>query len=646
MKIAGLYRKIIQRAPMGYACHRIICDADGIPVDYEFMEVNPEFQIFTGFEDTVIIGKRVSEIMPGVLTDNFDWIGFYGAVALGGESQSFGSYSEALGRWYSVNVFSPEIGYFVTLFNDITLFNENAKALKRQLKSEKLIAEISSSLVSVHAGNLGKKMNLALQLMGDFFKVDRASIFQYAGGCRSLNNTFQWCAPGISSQKEFLQGIPVSDFHSWEKQLRQFGIISVDDSRDMPPEAESEQKLLIEHGVLSTLDLPMMKNNEVTGFIGLDAVGHSRVWTSEEIAVFGILNNIISDAFNRYQSDQEILYLSYHDKLTGLYNRRFFEEELSRLDTERQLPLSVIIGDVNGLKITNDVFGHQTGDQLLKMIGRILSENSREEDVIARWGGDEYVILLPRTPSEDASEICKRIQNACAAASNLPVQMSISLGHATKKHISQSMEHVLNSAEDWMYRRKLLESRSFRSSMVTSLISSLSEKSCETAGHTERMGRLSTEIGMSMGLAEEEMETLNLLAMLHDIGKVAISEHILTKAGSLNEEEWTEIQRHSEIGYRIAQSTVELGQLADLILSHHERWDGSGYPNNLKGEEIPKLARIVAVIDSYDVMTHERPYSIARSREEALLEIERCSGLQFDPTIADLFLKVMKGIRA
>lgn len=767
MNIPELYKKIMQQAPLGYACHRIICNEEGSPIDYEFLEVNMSFQTFTGLESEKIIGKRISEVLPEILKDSFDWIGFYGKIALGGEKQNFESYSEALGKWYKVDAFSPEKGYFVTLFSDITPLKKHAEkleaserryrgfihhapfcvmvadvetkeiiysnpmmlemfgyeeaevvgmkvhefhpepyrklalqelqeiiqgnktqtvdlpcrrkdgsefiasisamsteiddkirvvgfvlditerrnteeALKRQLASEKLISEISSSLVSVSSGNLGKKVNRALRLMGDFFNVDRAYIFQFAENELSMKNTFEWCAPGIDSQKDVLQDILIEQFPWWEKQLRVTGIISVEDRDNMPADAAMEQQFLAEHDTLSVLCLPMMRNKEVTGFIGFDSVQHTRDWSSEEISVLGILNNIISDSFNRYRSDEDILYLSYHDKLTGLYNRRFFEEELKRMDTERQLPLSVIIGDVNGLKITNDVFGHMAGDRLLKMIAKIVSESCRDDDVVARWGGDEFVVLLPKTSSESAGMICKRIYLDCEAAKFYPVHASISLGHATKTHMNQSIEQVINSAEDWMYRRKLMESRNFRSSMVSSLISTLSEKSFETVGHTERMGKMSQQMGKAMGLSEEEIESLSLLAMLHDIGKVVIPEDILTKPGKLTEDERIEIKRHSEIGYRIAQSTSELSQLAELILCIHERWDGTGYPNHLKGEEIPKLSRIVAVIDAYDVMTHERPYREAVSHEQAVNEIEACAGTQFDPRVVDVFLEFMK----
>lgn len=334
-----------------------------------------------------------------------------------------------------------------------------------------------------------------------------------------------------------------------------------------------------------------------------------------------------------------------HDKLTGLYNRAFFEEELQRLDTARQLPLSVVIGDLNGLKITNDVFGHTEGDNILKSAAKNLMKVCRAEDITARWGGDEFIILLPQTPEKAADEICTRIRSICRDSSDTKVQISISLGHATKALPDEDMREALKKAEDRMYRHKLLESRSFRSTFVSSLKETLFEKCQETSEHIERMEQFSVIIGTAMGLSDNELDELKLLAMLHDVGKVAINGSILDKKGKLNHREWEEMRMHSEIGYRIAQASSELSQIADYILCHHERWDGSGYPLGKRGLEIPKLSRIISVIDAYDVMTHARSYKTAMSHKDAVEELERCSGKQFDPGIVDIFIKLFNVYR-
>lgn len=351
---------------------------------------------------------------------------------------------------------------------------------------------------------------------------------------------------------------------------------------------------------------------------------------------------IYTDIRARKQAEERIKYLSYHDSLTGLYNRAFFEEELKRLDTPRQLPLSIIIGDVNGLKLTNDVFGHLKGDQLLARTAEILIEACRKEDIICRWGGDEFAILLTQTDDKVVKKVCERIYNLCKQSDSAPIHISISLGYAVKHSSHQLITDVIKEAEEQMYRNKLLESKSTRSHIIHSLQQSLYERSHETEEHAQRMKELSKKLGSNLKLDSDKINELGLLAILHDIGKMAISDTILQKPGKLTPEEWEEMKRHSEIGYRIAETSPELIHIAKYILFHHERWDGTGYPQGLKGDAIPLLSRIIAVVDAYDVMTHARVYKEPLSHKQALEELQRCSGSQFDPEIITKFMEVFQ----
>ncbi|MEJ6951628.1 bifunctional diguanylate cyclase/phosphohydrolase [Natronospora cellulosivora (SeqCode)] len=328
---------------------------------------------------------------------------------------------------------------------------------------------------------------------------------------------------------------------------------------------------------------------------------------------------------------------AYYDALTGLYNRNYLEENLLEYEKEEYLPLSIIMGDLNGLKLTNDVFGHNMGDSLLKTTANILRGSSLKEDIVIRWGGDEFLILLPGKNESDAYDMCQTIKHNCSIVDDDRLQLSISLGCATRKSKEEKLMPVMIEAEDRMYRHKLLETKSYRSSLITSLRETLEEKCHETAGYAARMVNLAIRVGRKMGLNGSELDDLRLLAMLHDMGKVAVKDEILNKAGTLSDKEWEEIKKHPEVGYRIAHASHELSQISNYILNHHERWDGKGYPLGNKEKEIPLLSRIISVVDAYDVMTHKRPYKTAITHEEAIEELNRCAGSQFDPDIIKIF---------
>lgn len=351
---------------------------------------------------------------------------------------------------------------------------------------------------------------------------------------------------------------------------------------------------------------------------------------------------VFRDITLKKQEEDRIRYISYHDKLTDLFNRAFFEEELIRLNTKRQYPITIILCDCNGLKIANDIFGHLEGDRLLVTIANILKKATRREDIVARWGGDEFAIILPQTDEDAASNIKHRIQNLCMNSKQDPIQPSLAIGSATNSDGSCDLINLLKIAEDRMYRHKLMESKSARNTLLRSIEKMVYEKSFETEEHASRIADIACKVGRVIGLEDYEMEELKLLSVLHDIGKIGIPDQILLKPGKLTEAEWEIMKKHSEKGFNLAKSTPELVNIADSILHHHERWDGKGYPSGLRGEEIPKLARILSIIDSYDVITHARTYKDASSKDFALSEIERCSGTQFDPNMTKVFVDIMK----
>lgn len=459
------FRGLFQYSINAIALHEIICDENGVPVDYRFLTVNEAFEEMTGLRAQDIIGRTVLEVLPG--TESV-WIEKYGHVALAGASLEFEEYSQEIDRYYSVRAYSPRPNQFVTVFYDITKRKEMEKSLR------------------------------------------------------------------------------------------------------------------------------------------------------------------------------ELVFL---DALTGLYNRRYFEQELQRIDNETNLPLSIIMGDVNGLKIINDSMGHQQGDLVLESVGRVLRRVSRPGDLVSRWGGDEFLMVLPNTTPAEAEEICFRIEETIKVLGDEEMLPSIALGCATKTVIHEEIQNMIREAENRMYQHKMNNAESSRSTLVASLQRTLAEKSHETDEHARHLQSLGLALGRRMGVSDAELDEISLVAILHDIGKVAIPESVLDKPGPLTNEEWEIMKRHCEIGYRIVASSPDLIGVAEGVLSHHERWDGRGYPRGLKGEEIPLTARIITIVDAFDAMTTNRAYRKRITEKEALAEIEANKGSQFDPELAQEFIAMMNEMK-
>ncbi|MCB2292731.1 diguanylate cyclase [Clostridium algoriphilum] len=360
----------------------------------------------------------------------------------------------------------------------------------------------------------------------------------------------------------------------------------------------------------------------------------------ETTAALKQFNTTLEEEINeRTKREEEICYLSYHDKLTGLYNRRFYEIELKRLDTERNLPISIIMGDVNSLKLVNDAFGHLKGDELLQKAAAAIQSACRNDDIVSRWGGDEFVILLPKTKTEEVIEIIDRIKVLYSKERISTLSFTISFGWDTKIKTDENILKVLKNAEDHMYKRKVIESDGMRDNIINTIANTLHEKNPREEQHSKRVSEICQEIGKAINFPEIEIRKLKAAGLLHDIGKIAIEEKILNKPGKLTVQERNEINRHPDIGYRILSSSNNMLELANYILAHHERWDGTGYPKGLKGEAIPLMARIIALADSYDAMTSVRLYRNALSEEEALIEILKNAGTQFDPELTKIFVE-------
>lgn len=379
-----------------------------------------------------------------------------------------------------------------------------------------------------------------------------------------------------------------------------------------------------------------------------EGVRYNRDGSPREVSIQGVPmvidNHIVGgyaiyvDISERKSKEKHLAHISTHDYLTDLYNRNYFDQQLTKLYKDKEYPDGFIMIDINGLKLINDAFGHVVGDMVLVETANRIKAAVTSDEIAARLGSDEFGVLVTRSDGREIEQIADKIKANCSDISLGEVEISISVGWSELKQTETSERILLRTAEDNMNRSKLMEAPSVRGKAVYAIVNTLHEKNKREEEHSRRVGVLSYQLGVCLGVSNRELNELKSMGLLHDVGKIAIEERILNKEERLTPEEYLEIKKHPEIGYRILSSVNELSEMAEYVLCHHEAWDGSGYPRGLKGDEIPYLARIIAITDAYDAMTSDRAYRKAMPKDEAHAELKRCAGSQFDPEIVSVFL--------
>ena len=355
---------------------------------------------------------------------------------------------------------------------------------------------------------------------------------------------------------------------------------------------------------------------------------------------------LVRDITERIDYQQRLEFLSMHDVLTGVYNRSYFEEYIAKEIEAHAYPISLLVADLDGLKIINDSMGHHCGDQLLRSFAQILSDCVGENGVIARLGGDEFGVILPNYGRRRTANLVETVRNAIDHYNqdNPTLPLSISLGHATASDGSTTLTELYKRADDNMLHDKLYRSASMKSEIVkSSLLLCRTRLYYSRACSTDRKNLYCH--CQKLGLSETQQADLALLAQVHDLGKVGIPDSILNKRGRLSEAEIKVMRQHPEKGYRIATASPHLAGIARLILCHHERWDGKGYPLGLAGTEIPVECRILAIADAYDAMTGYRPYRKPFDHEKAVQELQVNAGIQFDPDLIEVAIPILNELK-
>lgn len=345
------------------------------------------------------------------------------------------------------------------------------------------------------------------------------------------------------------------------------------------------------------------------------------------------------DITEEKRQEEQVAFLTIHDQLTGLKNRRFFDDLMQKTNVEDVFPISFMMLDLNGLKLINDAFGHLEGDKAILQVASAIMAHKRAEDIAIRLSGDEFIVFFMKTDKKIAQNIGQHIQQTLEAQKETPFKISVSWGVGMTESKEDSILDIFKRAEDAMYKRKLLESSSMHNATIQVIMDALFDKSVIEQLHAESVKRISLLFGNILQLTSTQLKELELAAYMHDIGKTSLDVKLLHKEQPITENEIEILHKHPVIGYRILSSTNMHTNIARFILSHHEHFDGSGYPKGLQAEEIPLEARIIAIVEAYDMMSRTLPYRKALSKKEIINDLTKQKNKQFDGRLVDIFIE-------
>lgn len=577
-KIKTYWNIIFNNIAEGVCLHKIIYEGN-TAVDYKLLKVNKQYTNLIGFSKEDAEGAYASELYR---SKQPPYLERYVRVAEKNKTEVFETYYAPLDKYCSIKVISPQDKYFITFFKEITKEKKNYQELM-----------LKDFLID----NAG---------FGVFWLKPNGSI-KYANKkiCENLKYT-----------KQELQELKIPDIdpmYPEEKKKEAWRKLKKLNTRTFKTVHKTSEEKLI----------PAKVTSQYINYRGREY----------EFA-------FIVDITEQKKKEREIRYNLYHDYLTGLFNSKYIDKKAEEIDENTKATYSIIAVDINGLKMINNIHSYKKGNEVIIKTAEILRSVIGKENIVARNSGDEFLVCLPNAGNLEAEKLISKIELSFKSL-DYEITINLGLGYATQKN-GEKFYKVFNRAIRNMHKHKLLEGNSSINNILENSLNILGEKSHETREHVIRLSSLANKLGEKLELSLSELYNLRLLAKLHDIGKTFIPEEILNKPGDLTDQEWKIMKEHPERGARVAAESVEFENIAEEILYHHEYWNGEGYPEGLKGEEIPLLSRIISIVDAYDVMTNERPYTKALTKKEAIQELINCAGSQFDPELVKMFISIIE----
>ena len=520
--------------------------------------------------------------------------------------------------------------------NEIKKNQEYEKTITENYNLMQSLFDISVGFTKSDYNNFERQVDKSLVVLGKHLNCDQIGIYKFFQDDNYANCIKRW----FKDQNE--QDV----FGQYEEELT----TTILKRKNLLPNINGStakqfvniyQKTGIDCGdneAKSVLSVPVLYNKEIWGYITYFYFHQQKEWQDHEVETLMLFGDIFINTFFRVDAEKKLRLLSEKDNLTGLDNRLSLARNIKMFDDQEYLPFAFVYIDVNGLKMTNDCFGHNMGDKLLMIFAGILKQIAGDY-YPTRISGDEFALLCPNVVEKDLKRLIESIKVNCKNIDSLPVPLSISVGYAVRNKLELSMEELSEKAENNMYREKTLESKTVKNNIMQHIIKKTQSGKVHSREYHLMVSSLAQKLAQELKLRDLELEKLGKAVLFYNIGYALDSEEVIYDNDN---QEANLLKTHCEKGYHIAMAMPFLQPVAEIILSHHENWDGSGYPQGLQGKEIPFISRIIALIDAYVLMIMGKPGTKPLSKNEAIEEIEKKSGSFFDPKIVKVFVNILK----